>query len=284
MSRARWAPARSNAELERLALEIRKLLGFGEFDRVDILAAIDRASRLDRLRGLRVVIVSDEEMGTDLARCANRGRLRSVPVIEVGQSTYQAAREGAARAVMALAHELAHLFLPPISDLQARSAAGSERRIGVPAYENAEHQASYTAAAFLMPASFVSTCGRPEELAERSGVSLQAARIRWQQVIEKNKSRKVPAAVKHNQARLFIGSSGALRPQIPTRVDLEDASLAWDKADHPPIGMGLCLGEYRLSVEGLPVRWEDFRKNTYYGWYEADGKVYSYEHLRRTRR
>jgi hypothetical protein len=78
-----------------------------------------------------------------------------------------------------LAHELGHLALGH-KGVRSRAIKGHEfrKQAGVPSVGKDEPEASYWAAAFLMPISVVVECETVAALSARCGVSIEAARIR----------------------------------------------------------------------------------------------------------
>jgi Zn-dependent peptidase ImmA (M78 family) len=103
------------------------------------------------------------------------------PRIVVRESVYQLASEHEGRARMTLAHELGHFVLHKGLG-KARGPLSEGSRISKP-FNSAEWQARKFAAYFLLPEQVVRQFSSAAELSEGCRVSLQAASIRFTEII-----------------------------------------------------------------------------------------------------
>jgi Zn-dependent peptidase ImmA (M78 family) len=103
------------------------------------------------------------------------------PLIAVRNSVYLLACQKDGRARMTFAHEFGHLVLHP-GAAKLRIEGGNQVDRRLKPYESAEWQARKFAAYFLLPTHIVRQFGSPRELAEACHVSLQAARIQFDEV------------------------------------------------------------------------------------------------------
>lgn len=99
-------------------------------------------------------------------------------IVLIREDVYVGACEGVGRDRFTMAHELAHLIYHGGNYL-ARLDPHSMRNPTHEKYEDSEWQANAFASELLMPVRVVKDCADPEELAERCGVSVQAARVRF---------------------------------------------------------------------------------------------------------
>lgn len=93
--------------------------------------------------------------------------------IMIREDVYEQGVRGQGRARFTAAHELGHLVMHTNIPL-ARAPSGTK------AFQLAEPQANQFASALLMPRRFLQPTDTPETLADRHGVSKEAARLRLQ--------------------------------------------------------------------------------------------------------
>jgi len=157
----------SRADIEKFALEVRRLLGLQDHQSVNMLRLIELVLPL-ALDGFAYEVVEDRELGDAEATTSSTERL-----IKISARCYAAARARAGRAQFTLAHELGHLLIHCGKPFQMARGA-------VKAYANPEWQADCFAGAFLAPASEVRECRSVDEIAARFAISKAAANVRAQ--------------------------------------------------------------------------------------------------------
>lgn len=170
-------PPTSTKKIRRDAQKVREVLAVvgasakGPVDIVDILE-----NRMPTfLPNLLLEVMPDHELGADHART-----YPDKDLIQVRESTYTGAMKGVGRDIFTLAHELGHL-------LMHKGVAAFPRTTGrsFKIYEDSEWQADTFAAEFLMPyAEVLEYCNSAQEIQQRFGVSMDAARYRFSTVIQ----------------------------------------------------------------------------------------------------
>jgi hypothetical protein len=157
---------RSRKQIEDHALAVRRALGVPDGSAVDMLRLLELVLP-SVLEGYSFEVVPDRELGEAEATTSMTER-----TIKMGESCYEAAREGQARYPFTLAHELGHLLMHTGNPVQMA------RGQSVKPYVDAEWQADAFAGAFLMPADEVRRCVSINEIMARFGVSRSAAEVR----------------------------------------------------------------------------------------------------------
>lgn len=106
----------------------------------------------------------------------------------IRDSVYEQVCSGGQRAVFTVGHELGHAVLAHRRTLNRLSVAN------VPRYCNSEWQANTFSAEFTMPLPEIwrYELFTPERIAEHFGVSMAAARIRLQDLVQRNELKKKP--------------------------------------------------------------------------------------------
>ena len=155
----------SRDQIEKFAVEVRRLLGHQDHQPVNMLRLIEFVLPL-ALEGFEYEIVEDRELGDAEATTSSTARR-----IKISSRCYADARAGAARPQFTLAHELGHLLLHCGKPFEM--ARGT-----VKSYADPEWQANYFAGAFLAPASEVKKCRSVGEIAARFAISGAAAEVR----------------------------------------------------------------------------------------------------------
>ncbi len=272
--------ARSDDELDREALRFREEVGVGTGEAMpNLLAVLEKAPLLTEtpLAGLLVSQVPDEQMNDAEAYVTF-----NPPHLFVRSSIWQGLLAGRARDRMTIAHELAHIWLGHVGEPKFRMASGNKMHDFIPAYKSAEHQAKRTASSFLMPAHLVRNYSSSESVSQAFGVSLEAARVRLDQ-IGRSGARKLPAEVVQLLDQIKNSSKGIMRPHasIDERIESSSRNLArvWDRA---AVVDGKNPSEFRLCSKGILVAWSHYLKpRSELGWCEKGGVVRSYSDLKR---
>lgn len=165
---------RTLEEVEDVALRLREAVGLGDEDWVDLLSVLQKLPT--RFPDFRWLVALDEELpGAEAkADCAEK-------TIVIKQSVYDGIRLGRPRSRMTLAHEIGHIVLghagTRLRSLGRDRVAAWNRDVG-----SEEQEARWFAAVFLSPTRLASTCGDPQALAERFGLSGSAAERRWDEL------------------------------------------------------------------------------------------------------
>lgn len=179
---------RSDEEIERLAHAYRMTTASGDDWAPNVLDLIERLQAPGgRLEGLSIVVRPDIDMPNDEAIAFVEKR-----IIEVRASVYEGARKGIPRYRMTLAHEVGHMALDHAGAPKSRTPGVGAREEFIPPPKSAERQARVFAAAFLMPRAQVRQCQNVEDVAHRLNVSLQAAKIRFDQVNVRDADKTTP--------------------------------------------------------------------------------------------
>jgi hypothetical protein len=156
----------SRAAIEHYALAVRRMLGIGEHQAVDMLQIIEHV--LPRVWDDFVYeYVTAGGLGGAEATTSMTER-----TIRITEPVYEATRRGHPRYLFTLAHELGHLLLH--TGKQTSLARGEK----VKAFLDPEWQANTFASAFLMPESGIRACDSISHVMRKYGVSRPAAEIR----------------------------------------------------------------------------------------------------------
>lgn len=160
-------PMSRNA-IRSLAAEYRQKLGLTNVEYVDILRLLELVfPKLFEKDGFDYAYETREVMGN------NHGLTDpKTGKIMIREDVYIRAREGKGRDRMTIAHEIAHFLLHNGVALGLARAGDDEE---IRPYCDPEWQATCFAAEFLMGANVIRNM-TPEQIAERCGVSLEAAR------------------------------------------------------------------------------------------------------------
>lgn len=227
------------------------------------------AERFQASRGLKVVVVEDEELPDREAEA-----YLTPPTIRVRRSVYDAALRGVPRYVMTMAHELGHIVLEHKGHARPRRLNEATRHKAFKVYEDAEHQAKVFAAAFLIPRSLIVPGMSEKEMQMRFGVSEEAACIRHRQLFGP-RGRKVPADVKATIDALKRELSATGKPDPANRGhDIEAHILQlWEHLATIP---GKDPAVFRKAGD-FEVRWSDrHQPRSHYGWRVFHDKIRNY--------
>jgi Zn-dependent peptidase ImmA (M78 family) len=157
-----------------------------------------------------------------------------------------------------LAHELGHLALHH-NGVRSRAVQGHEfrKQAGVVGVGRDESEASYWAGAFLMPTSIVTECETPPILSARCGVSIEAAKIRKENIErrfrrDRKEERPIPENTKRILAELF-NKAGAVPKSFkinkPDSLNKFEATGSAQIQGYQPSCCTEC-GHYELLQEG----------------------------------
>ena len=158
----------SRADIRELAAEYRQKLNLTGVAYVDILSLMENVFPvLYAKAGFNYSYETREVMGNNHGLTDPR-----TGQIMIREYVYQNAYDGKGRDRMTIAHELAHFILHDGVTIGLARASMDEN---IPPYRDPEWQATCFAAEFLMGAEVIKNM-TPEQIAERCGVSLEAAR------------------------------------------------------------------------------------------------------------
>lgn len=174
-------------------MALRKELGLASQTRPDMMTVIQKTKSIWKTQfGYLRVAVSDlpdaeAQWDSDL-RC-----------VSMRESVFRAMQQGEARARWTVAHELGHFALKH-QGVRNRSVFPGAAEKYLAHVKREEREAMRFAAAFLAPAELISADDTAEVIAERFGLSLQAAEIRRCEVGEMRlregrQQRQLPANV-----------------------------------------------------------------------------------------
>ncbi len=174
--KGRKVPPLSIASIRNSAKDIRGILRLGN-KKIEMVRFIEYLLQ-GKFKDFSYEIIPENEMGLDEARTyPDKG------LIEIREDIYYKATDGDKRAQFTLAHEFGHLVLHARLGNQANFARNrNEHEI----YEDSEWQADTFASEFLMPYEEAKKCRNPEEIAEKFGVSDNAAEVRYKKIHQTN--------------------------------------------------------------------------------------------------
>jgi hypothetical protein len=155
--------------------------------RVDplLLEQINEIWTVEGVRPFRLEIVADVQLPNDSGLTSYDG---CALLVQIPRRIRHDAFMGDGYARYTIAHELGHATQH--LDKLMQGAAMPRRRIGnttsnwIPKFKSAEHQAMVFGGAFLINDELASRLSSPEEISVQAGVSLQAARIYFEQIQE----------------------------------------------------------------------------------------------------
>jgi Zn-dependent peptidase ImmA (M78 family) len=171
---------RSREEIEAVAEALARRHGLlGTVARIVEVLHAETSNVFSLLSGWSIVELSDVKMSGDEGR-ADFSR----KVLEFRQGVLANAERGSHRDRMTVAHEMGHVLLDhKHGDTMHRVQQGN-KKLGFGSQEvSAEWQAKYFAPAFLMPRDVVRKCSNANEVSLQCRVSLQAAQIRFDEVM-----------------------------------------------------------------------------------------------------
>ncbi len=213
----------SDSEVREQAKRLRQFLGLADLERIDPLA-LEKVTAIWTVRGVkpfRFEIVADNDFPevSGLTSYDDNGLLIQIP----RHIRYEAFMgDGYAR--YTIAHEFGHATLH--LDKLVQGAAMPRRRIGnatptwIPKFKSAEHQAMVFGGAFLINDVLARRLSAPEEISVQAGVSLQAARIYFEQLQEEIARPASSERVSHmaDQVRAALAPKPTASPQYLTEL------------------------------------------------------------------
>jgi hypothetical protein len=117
----------------------------------------------------------------------------------------------------------------------------------------------------------VSKLSSPQQIKARFGVSLEAATIRYKEVVEKSQSRDPPNSIRSYLGERMPKSSeeNKVSSYTPLRRKRKE-DLVWDAgtiaANHDPT-------HYRYSRRGILVQRSEYLKQSYFGWFIVGDQI-----------
>ena len=269
-------PSKSNEEIERIADAWRTVLCDGSNSPRDVVALLAKAAKeFKQTMGLELIEKSDQEMGVRQAYAISEGKSTGDKShrIFARSSIIKGAKNNDAYSIGTLIHELGHIILHPGAAPKARLAISNKTPPYIAPHESAEHQARVFTAAFQMPRNEVLKLSSPQQIKERFGVSLEAATLRYAEVIEKSRPRDLPESARSYLAerRPHVRQENKMTSYVPTGRRVQE-DLVWDSATRP---INHDPSDYRYSHGGFLVRRSEYLKEGYFGWFIVGNKIYS---------
>lgn len=182
----------TDEEIEKRATSLRKALGIEGQLRPDMMTVIQKTKHSFKKFGY--LRVPDDDMPDAEAQWdSDKG------ILSLRESVFRAMQRDEPRARMTVAHELGHFALKHEGVRNRSLEAGAAEKY-LEWVRRDEREAKRFAAAFLAPADFIREDDTAEDIAERFGLSAQAAEIRKSEVEAMRRraaghSRDLPSAV-----------------------------------------------------------------------------------------
>jgi hypothetical protein len=177
----------SDAEIRAFGKRARKHLKIAETDFVEVLD-LESAVEIWTVLGpkpFRLEVVSDSDLPDDSGLTAYDG---SRILVQIPRRIRHDAHLGHGYARFTIAHELGHATLHLKKLLQGasmpRRRAGNVKLDWIPRFQSAERQAMVFAAAFLINDNTARMLTSADEIAVQFGLSLEAGRIYFEQMLE----------------------------------------------------------------------------------------------------
>ena len=230
-------PARSDAEIRRIAERTKAEFGVSRRRPVDILRCLESGSVLT-LYGRKTLIFNVVDDGALPGADAKTEFSRGVITITCRRGVRNRAEMGVGRDRMTLAHELAHAVLHhSVTMFRVVGAEGASDLAKEAAYTSAEHQAKIFAAAFLIHDEDAAKMLSAREISEEFGVSLQAAEVCFDRLARKAERQKSAERVRKSADEVIALLRSTKSPATPF-------------LNQPCIG----CGRETLIDEGMKVR------------------------------
>ena len=160
----------TDEEIEQRVKVLRAELGLQNQSRPDLITAIEKLTA--RFRHFSYQQIPDAEMpGAEAQWDARKGVLR------IRESVIAAMQRGEPRARMTIANEIGHFAMRHAGVRRRSATQATAGRLGLEAKKE-ESEARRFAAMFLAPSDLLSAIDTVEEIADRFGLSVEAAMIR----------------------------------------------------------------------------------------------------------
>ncbi len=175
--------ARRDQEVKQLAKRLRRFFGVEHARRVDVIACAQHRSiwTVNGERELRLDLRSDDQMGSDNGTTIYDG---NIITIAIRRSIRHAAYLGDGYARNTFAHEFGHAAMHDGAP-KSRRAFGNNKYKFIQPFESAERQARVFAPAFLINDEIAERLSSAEEISVEFGISLESARIYFEQLTER---------------------------------------------------------------------------------------------------
>jgi hypothetical protein len=177
----------SNAQIRNFGKRARKHLSLADAEFIEVLdlESVPEIWTVLGPKAFRLEVVSDADLPDDSGRTTHR---EAHIVVQIPRRTRHDALLGHGYARFTIAHELGHGTLHLRKLLEGASMPrrhfGNVKPTWIPKFQSAEHQAMVFAAAFLINDEIALRLGSPEDIAVKFGVSLEAAKIYFEQMLE----------------------------------------------------------------------------------------------------
>jgi hypothetical protein len=227
----------SDSDVRAYAKRTRIFLGLGDAKRVDplILEQVDQIWTVQGVKQFRFEIVADDVLPHDVGLTTFDG---TKLLVQIPRRIRHDAYLGDGFARYTVAHELGHATLH-LSKLSS-GAAMPRRRLGnkksdwIPKFKSAERQAMTFGGAFLINDEIGRSLSSPEEISVEFGLSLQAARIYFEQVQEE--LTRPAAAARVRQMADEVRAALAPTPSLTTPSFLNEVCLCCGQQKLFPVG------------------------------------------------
>jgi hypothetical protein len=248
---------RSNAEVKTFAKRVREYLNISSDNYIDVLKleSVDDILTEFGPKPFRLQAVSDAELPEDAGITTFDG---TRILVRIPRRIRRDALLGHGYARFTIAHELGHaaLHLPSLK----AGASMPRRRMGnvkpewIPKYQSAEHQAMVFAGAFLINDETARRLQSADEIAIQFGLSLDAARIYFEQMLEEIERPIVAKRIRQSAAEL---KAIVAVPRTPEMSFLSDPCSACGRQKLFPVGhkymCQACDAIYDRFQDGDPV-------------------------------
>jgi hypothetical protein len=207
----------SNAQIRDFGKRARKHLGLtdAEFIQVLDLETVDDIWTVQGPKPFRLEVVRDTDLPDDSGLTAYDG---SRILVRIPRRIRHDAHLGHGYARFTIAHELGHSTLHLNKLLQGASMP--RRRLGnvkptwIPKFQSAEHQAMVFAAAFLINDDIARRLKSADEIAVQFGISREAARIYFEEMLEEMERPAVAARLRHLADQFKAAVTETAKPKI----------------------------------------------------------------------
>lgn len=156
----------STEHIIEITQSLRKILGYNQNDRIDIIAVLEYAMP-QLYKSFNYVISADSDMKVNAHAYTNMDKHEIV----IREDVYERARMGKGRDRFTIAHEIGHYILHSNTNSLTRVYANET----IKAYENLEWQANAFAGELLCPSNTLRGM-EINEIAQYYGVSIEAAK------------------------------------------------------------------------------------------------------------